>query len=168
MDRDTYLVVMVIACGLIATLSMMLFSEPDPQAVNRKQTMERSAWRDSTPSLPDERDVQLVTGDEPIQELLVKAGCAVCHSIPGVPAAKGRQGPRLVLGETGPRRLSDPNYHGSATTVREYIMESILTPDAYIVPGYPEHVMPRWYGRKLNATALNRIVRYLETLTSFE
>ncbi len=107
-------------------------------------------------------NVPLATGDEPIPKLFIQSGCAACHTIPGILAAKGREGPRLVLGKNGPKRLTDPNYLGKATTVHEYIMESILEPGAYVVPGYPDRVMPRWYGKKLSASALDKIVSYLE------
>lgn len=163
MDRDTFLVVMAIGCGLIVTLSFMMFASPGPETVAHQK---RQTVQERKLSRPASTDDQLVTGDEPIQELLIKSGCAVCHTIPGVPAARGREGPPLILGHTGATRLADPNYRGSATTVREYIMESILDPGAYIVPGYSDRVMPRWYGQKLNAKALNRMVSYLETLTS--
>ena len=53
---------------------------------------------------------------------------------------------------------------GTAESVREYIHESILNPGAYIVPGYTDRVMPRWYGKRLNAKALDRIATYLEQL----
>lgn len=109
--------------------------------------------------------VPLVTGEEPIDQLFVRAGCAVCHTIPGIPGADGRVGPKLVLGLTGPSRLADPGYRGQAKTVREYVIESILTPGAYVVPGYPGHVMPRWYGQKLSAGALEKVAVYLEALT---
>ena len=109
--------------------------------------------------------VPLVTGEEPIAQLFTRAGCVVCHMIPGILGAEGRVGPKLVLGENGPKRLSDPNYHGEAKSTREYIYESILSPGAYVVPGYPDHVMPQWYGQKLSAAALDKIAAYLESLS---
>jgi hypothetical protein len=109
--------------------------------------------------------VPLVTGEEPLQVIFTKAGCPVCHTIPGIEGAKGREGPTLLLGTTGPQRLADPKYKGQAKTVREYIIESINNPGAYIVSGYPTHAMPRWYGQKLSASALDQIARYLEQLT---
>ncbi len=109
--------------------------------------------------------VPLVTGEESIAQLFTRAGCVVCHMIPGIPGAEGRVGPKLVLGLNGPRRLADANYHGDAKTLHDYIYESILSPGTYIVPGYPDHVMPRWYGQKLSATALDKIAAYLESLS---
>ena len=106
--------------------------------------------------------VPLVTGDEPIAEIFTKAGCAVCHTIPGIPGANGRVGPPLLVGATGPVRLSDPSYRGHAQTVHQYVMESVLEPGVFVVPGYPAGTMPTWYGAKLSALALEKIAVYLE------
>ena len=106
--------------------------------------------------------VPLVSGDEPIREIFTKAGCAVCHIVPGIPGAEGRVGPALLLGTTGPARLADPTYRGHAKTVHEYVVESVLEPGLFVVPGYPAATMPTWYGVKLSALALEKIASYLE------
>jgi len=167
LDKETLIILMVVCCGIVATLSFVIFDSPDSSS-------DSQALSHKTPQVPKTNissqvtissgTVPLSTGDEPINQLFIQSGCAVCHTIPGIEAAKGREGPGLVLGINGPKRLADPNYKGSATTVREYIMESILTPGAYVVSGYPDRVMPRWYGKKLNAKALDRIASYLEDL----
>ena len=115
----------------------------------------------SVPVLTPDR-VPLVTGDEPIAEIFTKAGCAVCHTVPGISGADGRVGPPLLLGATGPARLADPAYRGHAKTVREYVIESVLEPGLFVVPGYPSSTMPTWYGAKLSALALEKIASYLE------
>ena len=106
--------------------------------------------------------VPLVTGDETIDELFRKGGCVICHTIPGIKGADGRVGPKLVIGTTGPGRLSDSHYKGEAKTVHDYVVESILNPGAYVATGFPDHVMPRWYGQKLSATAVEKMASYLE------
>lgn len=106
--------------------------------------------------------VPLVIGDEPIAEMFTKAGCLVCHTVPGITGADGRVGPPLVLGATGPGRLADPTYRGHAKTVHEYVIESVLEPGVFVVPGYPAGTMPTWYGAKLSALALEKIASYLE------
>lgn len=108
--------------------------------------------------------IPLVTGEEPIEQLFIRAGCPVCHMIPGVSGADGKVGPKLILGETGRSRLADPGYKGQAASVHEYVIESILNPSVYVVPGYPDRTMPSWYGQKLSAMALDRIAAYLESL----
>ncbi len=106
-------------------------------------------------------NVPLATGREPIGKIFVQSGCSVCHTIPGIRVAKGREGPKLELGTNARKRLADSAYRGNARTEWEYVQESILNPGAYLVEGYPDHVMPRWYGRKLSADALEKMIRYL-------
>jgi len=106
--------------------------------------------------------VPLVTGDEPIREIFTRAGCAVCHTVPGIQGADGRVGPPLILGTTGPTRLADPAYRGHAKTVHDYVIESVIEPAVFVVPGYPADTMPIWYGAKLSALALEKIASYLE------
>jgi mono/diheme cytochrome c family protein len=166
--RDTFLIFMVVGCGIMAVLSFNFGpgKEPKPQVaqVTREQGPAISPPK-KTAEPVSITDVPLATGDEPIDKLFVQSGCAVCHTIPGILPAKGREGPKLVLGTTAPLRLADANYQGTATTVREYIQESILNPGAYVVSGFPDRVMPRWYGTRLNAKALDRIITYLEPIT---
>jgi mono/diheme cytochrome c family protein len=106
--------------------------------------------------------VPLVTGEEPLAAIFTRTGCPVCHQIPGIPGADGRVGPPLLLGTVGPQRLRDPAYGGKAKTVHEYVVESVLEPGVFVVPGYPPETMPTWYGAKLSALALEKIAAYLE------
>jgi len=106
----------------------------------------------------------VVTGDEPVNEIFTKALCFACHMIPGIDVAKGVVGPKLVEKTNAPLRLKDPAYKGKATSVREYIMESIITPSAYVVKPFPDKIMPQDFGKKLNAAAINKIIDYLAQL----
>lgn len=167
-SREAFLIFMVVACGLVATLSFLESkdeppgSSPSDSSLSSQKTTQKKDPPQPTVSI---LDVPLATGNEPIDKLFVQSGCAVCHTIPGIAPAKGRQGPKLVLGTNAPKRLADPRYNGTATSIREYIQESILNPGAYIVSGYQDRVMPRWYGKRLNAKAIDRIVSYLERIT---
>ena len=109
--------------------------------------------------------VPLVTGEEATALIFTRAGCPVCHRIPGIAGADGRVGPPLLLGTTGRQRLSDPAYGGRAKTVHEYIVESVIEPGIFVTPGYPAATMPAWYGAKLSALALEKIAAYLEQQT---
>ena len=106
--------------------------------------------------------IPLVTGEEPMSVIFTQAGCPVCHAIPGIPNSNGRVGPRLNLGTTGMQRIRHPDYGGEAKTVHDYVVESVLEPGRFVVPGYPKETMPSWYGSKLSALALERIAEYLE------
>jgi len=147
---------------LIASLSIMHLG---PTLMPPKETSSRPPLMASGIPQVTQAMVPLVTGEEPTDELFRKAGCVICHTIPGVKDAGGRVGPRLVIGTTGQQRLADPNYKGEAKTVHEYIVESILSPGVYVVTGFPDHVMPRWYGQKLSATAVEKMASYLEQIS---
>lgn len=152
--RDRLVVWMAI--GLVTFSAVWALREPSTSTL--------SPSRSAAPTLTPET-IPLVTGDEPIGDIVTRAGCAVCHLVPGIPGADGRVGPPLVLGTTGMARLNDTSYHGSAKTVHDYIVESVLEPQRFIVPGYPAHTMPNWYGSKLSALALEKIASYLERQT---
>ena len=106
----------------------------------------------------------LATGEEPIADLFMKAGCPACHTIPGIEGATGKVGPLLMEGSNAPKRMKDPGYQGKARSTREYITESILKPSAYVVKDYPDNQMPKDFGVKLSAGAVNKIVDYLSRL----
>ena len=167
-SRELFLIFIVAGCGIMATLSVNLFNQPvtEPDTANVVELTRQDSKENVSDKAPSVAltDVPLAIGTEPLEKLFVQSGCAVCHTIPGIAPAQGREGPRLVLGINGPIRLADPQYRGTATTVREYIQESILNPGAYVVPGYSDRVMPRWYGKRLNALAVDRIAAYLEDL----
>ncbi|MBL8038261.1 hypothetical protein ACYX34_04885 [Nitrospira sp. CMX1] len=143
------------AIGLVCVSVIWALRDPPPR-VTPSTSIE-------APLTPDK--VPLVTGEEPFVDLFTHAGCAVCHVIPGIPGAYGHVGPPLILGTTGTQRLKDPTYRGEAKTVHEYIVESVLDPQRFVVQGYPEHTMPTWYGSKLSALALEKIAAYLERQT---
>jgi hypothetical protein len=103
----------------------------------------------------------LVDGTEPIDVIFSKATCAMCHTIPGIPGAVGKQGPLLEEGTNAPNRLKDPAYKGTAHNTQEYIMESVVSPSTYVVKGFPDNLMPKEFGTKLSAGALKKIVDYL-------
>lgn len=144
------------AIGLICLSVLWALRTPSSQLLLTTST--------ETSLTPDK--VPLVTGEESFSDLFIHAGCAVCHVIPGIPGANGHVGPPLILGTTGTQRLTDPAYRGEARTVHEYIVESVLDPQRFVVQGYPEHTMPTWYGSKLSALALEQIAVYLERQTA--
>lgn len=145
-----------VAVGLVLLSAVWALREPAPS---------RPKPSPSALPIPAPETIPLVTGDEPIIDIFTRTGCPVCHIIPGIPGANGRIGPPLTVGTTGKARLNDPAYHGNANTVHDYIIESVLEPQRFIVQGYPEQTMPDWYGSKLSALALEKIAAYLERQT---
>ncbi|HXV68313.1 MAG TPA: c-type cytochrome [Nitrospira sp.] len=103
----------------------------------------------------------LADGSEPVDQIFAKAQCVSCHTIPGIPGAMGTIGPKLEEGTNAPLRLKDPAYKGTAKSTPEYIMESVVSPSAYVVKPFPDNTMPKVFGQKLSAGALKKIVDYL-------
>ncbi len=145
--------------GLVLLYALWMLRTPSPVSPSLSSSSSLPALALSSENIP------LVTGEEPVIEIFTRAGCPVCHVIPGIPGANGQVGPALVLGSTGAQRLADPSYRGTARTVHEYIVESVVESGVFVVPGYPERTMPVWYGAKLSALALEKIAGYLESQT---
>lgn len=145
--------------GLILLYALWTLRTPSPST-----SLPNVAGPNAKGALSPE-NIPLVTGDEPIIDIFTRAGCPVCHTIPGIPGANGQVGPLLILGTTGEQRIKDPSYGGQAKTVREYVVESVLDPRRFVVQGYPDQTMPTWYGSKLSALALEKIAAYLEQQT---
>jgi cytochrome c2 len=101
------------------------------------------------------------TGEEPVEEIFRKAQCTSCHVISGIPEATGTVGPSLSMKSVAPLRLKDQKYFGKSSTTKEYITESILYPSTYVPDGYPDHTMPKVFGSKLSALAIDKMVDYL-------
>jgi cytochrome c2 len=102
----------------------------------------------------------LASGEESVDVIFAKAQCVSCHIIPGI-ANYGTIGPALHMKVNAQNGLKDPMYKGTATTTREYIVESILYPSRYVPDGYPDNTMPMIYRSKLTALAIDKMVNYL-------
>ncbi|WP_438970929.1 c-type cytochrome [Methylophaga sp.] len=93
--------------------------------------------------------------------------CTSCHSTePDVDMA----GPSLAgLATHAAEIIESPDYKGEATNIEEYIRESIVAPDAYLVPGdmYSSggtSFMPSGYKTSFNKKELEQLTAYLATL----
>ncbi len=87
--------------------------------------------------------------------------CAGCH-LAGVtgPITKGTY-VRVVT-----QRLKDPTYVSSPqdeTTADYYLAQSILYPNAYIVPSYQPSIMPQTFGDQITLQQLKDLIAYLKT-----
>ena len=87
--------------------------------------------------------------------------CGACHTLKDANAA-GKVGPDLnSIGTSAAKIIQDPGYKGKATDAASYIRESIVEPNAYVVPNYPPNVMPQNFGQTISAKDLDNLVQYL-------
>ena len=112
---------------------------------------------------------EIETCSEPscVVAMINTLGCPLCHTIPGVEGAMGELGPKLHEKINAPNRIKDSRYKGKARSGREYVKESILNPNAYIVfneaagEAYPEGLMPQDFSNKLSVSALENLVDFI-------
>ena len=90
------------------------------------------------------------------------ASCVSCHSL-----EKGRTivGPSLAgVGATAGQRIKEANYKGLVKTAAEYLHESIVDSDAYVVKGFGKGIMPKGYGEGLTPQEVDDLVAYIASI----
>jgi mono/diheme cytochrome c family protein len=94
------------------------------------------------------------TGDPTAGKVVFAAnGCAACHTFKPA-AAAGTIGPNLD-------NLAADAQTANRGSLAQYTEESIVDPEAYVVPGFPANVMPKDFGRKLTKKQLADLVAFL-------
>jgi hypothetical protein len=137
--RVVSLILIVMAGGILWRLWITPAPAPLPPPPISKEEAD-TRFHDSQTALPTDTPAVIVQ----------KMGCFVCHKIPTIPNANvGTNGPVLMLKTTARLRLASPEYQARlraglahATTPLEYVVESIVDPSAYIVPGYDKAQNP--------------------------
>ncbi len=107
-------------------------------------------------------------GSMTVDEIVKEMTCFACHKIPGVAIAKtGMIGPLLIEKTNAPNRIKSPEYKKAvkegkahATTPREYVIESIMDPGAFIVPGFADDML-KDFRHKFTVSGLDVMVDYL-------
>lgn len=107
---------------------------------------------------------QLPAGDPAAgEQTAVTLGCTACHILaPTGPAwlpAAGEPG----IGERAETRLSQSDYTGNAETPEQYLLESIVQSDVYLVSGY-SNLMPATYANTLSEQQAADLIAYLLSL----
>lgn len=145
---------------------------PTPIPTLNPATLPAPASEPAEPeSAPAEPGAAAQPGAAEAAAAFATGGCGACHVIPGIPNAAGSIGPDLSQMQLlAQATLQEASYTGSAQTVREYILEAILEPDAYLAAGCgggpcPPGLMPASLGELLRDNELQAIVDYLAGLT---
>lgn len=110
----------------------------------------------------------IALNSDTVEQVVQKMTCFICHKIPGIAIAKtGMVGPLLIEGTNAPKRIKSPEYlkaikekKASARTPRDYVMESIMNPAAFIVPGFADDML-KDFKHKFTVGGLEKLVDYL-------
>jgi cytochrome c oxidase subunit 2 len=96
---------------------------------------------------------QQAMANDPAQ-IFSTMGCGACHTLTAAGTA-GTIGPALdeLAANAGGRQ--------PGMTAEAYVEESIVSPDAHVVPGFPPGVMPKDFGQRLTPDQLQRLVAFL-------
>ena len=104
-----------------------------------------------------DKEGKLAGGRAPIGlEKYTAFSCVTCHS-QGQIAPKTEGTFTRIVND----RLKDPANAGKSP--EEYIAESIIRPNTYLVPGFSPNVMPQDWGAKIDLQDVKDLIAFIET-----
>lgn len=117
------------------------------------------------PTVGSDITKELPPGDAAAGEALsVSLGCTACHiAAPVGPAWLPKDG-QPGIGTLASQRYLAPDYTGNAATPEQYLFESIVNPNAYLVSGFAAGLMPQNYADTLTDQDMANLIAYLLTL----
>jgi mono/diheme cytochrome c family protein len=121
---------------------------------------------------------KLPTGDPASgQQLVQTLGCPACHISQGGASTLGPnwqpagENNNQGIGTRAPLRIKAADYKGQATSGDQYIFESIVSPNAYIVPGNATYapggqslMAPLNFSTKMSAQNVADVIAYRDTI----
>jgi hypothetical protein len=139
--------------------------QPSAEELAAMPTATATAVPADTPTpapTPTPRPVQ----GEDAEDIILNSGCGSCHQI-GALGEQHKVGPDL----SGIGLVADSRIPGLSAV--EYLRQSILDPNAYIVADCPNgpcipNIMPRDYASRLSPAQLELVIDYLLTMTEEE
>jgi len=140
--------------------------KPTPTSVPPTATMTLPPTSEptSTPVIEIDLDIKVPEGDsERGRKIALKFTCIGCHvNNPNFIHFDSAEDLPSIM-ERGEVRIADPAYEGKATTNLEYIIESILLPDIYVVPGDWEETMSPFLSDKMTEQDMADVIAWMST-----
>lgn len=110
-------------------------------------------------------NVQLPEGDPVAGEAITKSqACTACHIDAPTGPAWLPTADQPGIGDRAATRITEPTYTGAASTPEQYLLESIVDPNVYVVDGFAANIMPQTYGDNLTSQDVADVIAYLLTL----
>ena len=107
----------------------------------------------------------LPAGDaEKGKELAASLACTACHITAPTGPAWEASADQPGVGTRAGERYQAADYTGKAASAEQYLFESIVDTNTYLVTGFPANVMPQAYAAQLTDQNMADLIAYLETL----
>ena len=102
-------------------------------------------------------DSAVKAGEELFAQTVIgsQAGCATCHS---------KDAGVVIVGPSIAGIGSRAGSTVAGQSAEDYLEESILHPDAYLVEGFPAGTMPQVWGDELSNEQVDQLIAYMLTL----
>jgi len=109
--------------------------------------------------------IELPEGDAEIGQSLATGplGCAACHLLSTVGPPWEATGGLPGTAVRGDIRVQQADYTGNATSGDEYLIESVVDPNLFVVDGYAASVMPTDFGERVTLQDMANLLAYLKT-----
>lgn len=91
-------------------------------------------------------------------------GCAACHILSAVGPAWSPTADTPGIGARAETRIADPAYKGAATSAVQYLLESIVAPNEFVVEGFTSGVMPANFGDRMGPQDAADLIAYMISL----
>lgn len=109
--------------------------------------------------------VELPEGDATRgEQLAVAQGCAGCHISQQIGPPWMSTDSQPGIGTRAEERYTQPDYTGNAESAQQYLLESIVQPNIFVVEGFQPNIMPQNYGDLITDQQAADIIAYMLTL----
>jgi cytochrome c oxidase subunit 2 len=88
------------------------------------------------------------------EQLCTENGCGGCHQL-------SKAGTKAAIGPSLDNLAADAKKYGKGKTPEEYVRDSIVNPNGFVVPGFSEGTMPQNFGKDLSPEQVDALVKYL-------
>jgi mono/diheme cytochrome c family protein len=109
--------------------------------------------------------VELPEGEPEVGKTLAEGalGCAACHILSEVGPAWAATDGLPGLAVRAEIRIQQEDYQGESSNAEEYLIESVIQSNAFVVDGYVESVMPTDFGERLTLQDMADLLAYMLT-----
>jgi cytochrome c oxidase subunit II len=88
------------------------------------------------------------------KQVFADNGCGGCHQLTDA-------GTSATVGPSLDNLVADAKKYGKGRSPKDYVRESIVDPNAFVVPGFPRGTMPQTFGKDLSPQEIDALVKYL-------